>query len=81
MYLKNAVQHKIRAKLESVKTVYEIGLIEVLWLFSPAVLCSGYFPMQKVIDVDCQLLMVLRYKWGTEVLQNRCFEQYRPGPF
>jgi len=51
MYLKNAVKHKIRAKLESVKTAYEIGLIEVLWLFSPAVLCRGYFPMQKLLKM------------------------------
>ena len=51
MYLKNAVKHKIRAKLESVKTAYEIGLIEVLWLFSPAVLCSGYFPIQKLLKM------------------------------
>ncbi len=31
--------------------------------------------MQKVIDVDCQLLGFMRYKWGTEVLEIGCFER------
>ena len=51
MYLINEVNHKLRAKLESAETVYIAHNMQVLWLFSPAVLCSGYFPIQKLLKM------------------------------
>jgi hypothetical protein len=51
MYLINEGYHKVRAKLVTAETVYIVHFMQVLRLFSPVVLCSGYFPIQKLLKM------------------------------